>query len=170
MAYFASIGQWVQVYRPSLLGAAVFVLALSIRHMGFALILVMLAWILWLPYSIYVVIRHPHNRQSQITRVLIWLIAAVLVAGIHGFRHHTTRQQADTIASDIRDYARQHGHYPATLSEIGMTSSELKETLGSAFYYPRDNQPPHFFYGVTYEPFAVYAYDFERQAWEYIPD
>ena len=172
MANFPSIGigQWLRAYRPSLLGAGLFVLVLSARHMGFVLVLVALTWIFWLPYSAYIAITQLERRKAEIARVLIWLAAAAIVIVAHSIRHHVVRQRADTIAAQISDYARQHGRYPSTLSAIGTSSVDMEEALGHAFYYPRENQAPNFFYGVTYEPFAVYAYDFERQAWEYIPD
>ncbi len=164
------MNQQAIVYRSSLLGAGLFVFVLSARHMGFALIFMAIVWLFWLPYSVYVILRKPAHRLSQLIRVLIWMIAAGLVTGVHIIRHYTIRQRADVIVTKISDYSHQHGNYPATLSEIGMTSDMLKEELGPAFYYPRDTQPPNFFYGVTFEPFAVYSYDFERQIWEYIPD
>ena len=150
----------------SLLAAAFMVLILGQEHLGFMLYVVVLPLLIWIPYSAYVMVRKPDIRAQQFVRVFIWIVAIALVTGIHYIRHKTTRHSAEEIVSAIDSFSATHGHCPANLDEIGISSEQLREKLGMSGY-SCDKGNPHLFYAATYIVFDTYHYDFKTGSWKY---
>lgn len=150
----------------SLLAAGLMVLILGQKHAGFMLYVIVLPLLIWIPYSAYVMVRKPDIRALQLARVSIWIVAIALVAGIHYIRHNTTRHSAEEIVSAIDKFSAMHGHCPANLDEVGISSEQLRKKLGMSGY-SCDEGTPHLFYAATYIVYDTYHYDFKRGSWEY---
>lgn len=154
----------------SLLAAALLVLLFGQRGMGFMVLFVVLALLIWIPYSAYVVMTKPAIRTSQLARVCIWMLVVPLVYGIHYIRDEITRHNADEMVAAINSFSRTHGHYPPTIEEIGINRQRLKDKLGipSGYFFHDGN--PSFFYPGTFTPFALCDYDFQTSRWSCRPD
>jgi branched-subunit amino acid transport protein AzlD len=152
-------------YFVTLLWASLFVFILGQNYSGFMLIFVIIALLIWVPYSAYVVVRNPDGRRFYFIRLSIWIFAILLVAGIHYIRHINTRHNADEIVTAIISFSTTHGHCPKSLDEIGINRARLKDKLGMSSYICADEKP-HLSYGATYVPFNMYSYDFESKDWK----
>jgi len=149
----------------TLLAAGLSVLLFAQKFLGFMVIFVALALLVWIPYSAYVAITKPDIRTSQLVRVLIWMLVVPVVFGIHHLRQERMRRDADKLVARIDEYLRTHGHYPATVDEIGMSRPQVKSMLGSPSGYFLLNGRPSLFYPATFAPFAACSYDFKAAKW-----
>ena len=66
----------------------------------------------------------------------------------------------------IGRYHDAHGIYPDSLEAIGYNPNSLKEILG-LHGYSNVNGKPSFFYGVPYQIYDAYNYDFRSKQWMY---
>ena len=130
---------------------------------------VMLALLVWIPYSAYVMVKKPGIRASQLARLCIWVLVVPLLFGVHYLRQKIARRNADEIVAMIDGYSKAHGHYPPTLEETGISRKQLKDKLGFAAYF-FDQGKPSFFYHGTFTPYAVCRYDFRAGEWSCRPD
>lgn len=130
--------------------------------MGFLLILLLIPLLIWVIYRAYRMVRSPESRRNQLIRVVIWLVAVALMAGIHYLRYVTARQNADEVVATLHRYALRQGHYPATLAEAGISQGKLR--------YRGDLRKPRLYYGGTFLPFEFYEYDFEQGVWRQLAD
>jgi hypothetical protein len=153
----------------SLLAAALLVFVLGQRGAGFMVFFVAFALLIWIPYSAYVMVKKPEIRASQLARLCIWVLVVPLLFGIHYIRQKITRRHADEIVAAIDGYSRTHGHYPATLEEIGISRKRLKDRLGFSAYFFNAGKPDFFYHG-TFTPYAMCRYDFNAGAWRCRPD
>lgn len=152
--------------RSFLPGAAgLSVLLFAQRGLGFMVILVAVALLVWIPYSAYAAITKPEIRTSQLVRVLIWMLVVPLVFGIHNIRRERMRRDADKLVARIDEYLRTHGHYPATVDEIGTSRQQVRDMFGSPSGYFLLNGRPSLFYPATFAPFAACSYDFKAAKW-----
>ena len=147
--------------------ACIFAFLCSTPHLGFLLYLWFLFWLFWLPYSAYVIIRKPLRRKVQSIRVVLWLSAAFLVVCIHFVRHNFVRNTADEIISKITSYAATHGQFPSSISDVGLSEEELRAKINMGHYWRDEAGKPLFIYAVTFEPYSVFSYDFEKRTWVY---
>ncbi len=154
----------------SLLKAIFVAFLFSQRHMGIAVVFLLLALLFWIPYSFYTMFRRPDIRYTQLSSVSIWVVAFAVIVGDHYHLHKTTRQNANKIAMAITHFSDTHGHYPATLDEMGITHDHLVEKLGLSGYFLRDNGRPDFYYAVTFTVFDTYKYNFSEKTWVYDAD
>jgi hypothetical protein len=155
----------------SLLAAGITTFLLSQRGAGFMLAFFGFFFIPWLLQSIYYCISKPAQRKLLTQKTLIWLIALLIITGIHLVRHHHVRNQAQDIADRIQRYVDEHGHYPPDLKSISTPKEQQIATPGGFYYgFPRDHEPgakPELFYASTYVAFEVERYDFNRRRWEH---
>ena len=148
--------------------AALMALILGQRHAGFMLYLAIIPLAIWIPYSVVVMVRKPERRLLQLALVSCWVLAVLLVAGIHYFRHEATRRNADDIVAAIKEFKTKRGSYPLTLDEVGIGRTALKDKLGSFSGYNRDVVgTPALFYAATWIVFDTYEYDFRTDSWVY---
>ena len=155
---------------PSAAGALFLTFICLQAHAGFFLYFFIPVWLFWLPYSAYVIARKPEARKLQTIRVGLWLSAALLIACVHVFRHNSARHTADEVVSKVQSYSATHGHYPPSLTEIGLSKEELRTKLRMGFYHRDEAGKPFFIYAATFEPFSTFSYDFGKQLWVYQPD
>lgn len=148
----------------SLLAAAIVVFIVGLPGSGFMVFLVALPLLVWIPYSVYVIITKPEMRTNQLIRVGIWVLVVPLLYGIHYFRQVTTRRNADEIVAEVNSFSRIHGRYPATLDEIGINRQNLKGKLGYSSYFFNAGKPI-LFYKKTMTPFGICDYHFETGSW-----
>jgi hypothetical protein len=154
----------------SLILATIFTVLLSMRHAGIFAKIVLFVWWFWIPYSIFVMVKKPELRVLQSWRLVIWISAVLIVAGVHWVRYETARSYANAVAVKISSFAATHKSYPVKLEEAGVDRSEFHDKLKIAYYRRDEAGKPSFMYAVTYEPFSMYAYDFNTGSWEYVPD
>ena len=148
----------------SLLAAAIVVFMVGLPGSGFMVFLIALPLLVWIPYSVYVIITKPEMRTNQLIRVGIWVLVVPLLYGIHYFRQVTTRRNADEIVAEVNSFSRIHGRYPATLDEIGISRQNLKGKLGYSSYFLNAGKPI-LFYHTTMTPLGVCSYYFETGSW-----
>ena len=155
---------WREIRLP-LLEAAVAVVVLGQRGLGFTVIFVVLGLLVWIPYSLYRMAKKPEQKRWRLAVMGIWLLVAPLVYGVHAWRHETTRRNADRMVAAIEAFHRTNGRFPATLDEIGIDREQVKDKLGSMSGYLLDKGKPHLGYPDTFTPFGYCSYDFEKRAW-----
>jgi hypothetical protein len=149
----------------TLLAAGLSVLLLAQKFLGFGVIIVVVALLIWIPYSAYVVITKPDIRTSQLVRVLVWMLVVPAVFGIHHLRQERMRRDADKLVARINEYLRTHGHYPATVDEIGISRQQVRDMFGSMSGYYLANGRPALIYTLSFAPFAACDYDFKAAKW-----
>ncbi|HEY8023131.1 MAG TPA: hypothetical protein VIF60_01105 [Burkholderiaceae bacterium] len=153
--------------RNTLITAALFVLLLAPPHAGFMIIFFGLPLAIWIPVTLTKAFSRPESKAIQFTRVAIWVVAVCLVGVIHYARHVIVRNDANQIVAGIKAYRTKNGHYPETLSEIGISNEELKNRLGLSYY---NSEKPNLSYAATFIVFDTYDFDFMKDAWEFRPD
>ncbi|WP_063669987.1 hypothetical protein [Dyella thiooxydans] len=138
---------------------------LSVPHAGFMAYMVVLGLLIWLPAAALRFIRRPEARAHVAAEFGVWVAALLVVAAVQGWRHAVARSHADAIVAEIEQFHAVHHRYPDDLTEIGLSHDGLVASLDFAGY-EEEGQVPHFFYGVTYMPFAVWSFDFRTRTWE----
>ena len=147
--------------RDTLVAACLIGALLSVKGMASGLVLVALAMVFWLPYSLVVIARNPERRRVQSLKVGIWILMLAAVLAVHFVRHVQVRSHADAIVLKIEQFRDARGRYPASLEEMGMSRTELKDRLGSVHY----SNKPHFYYDNTFAAFHLWSYDFREHEW-----
>jgi hypothetical protein len=125
--------------------------------------------LIWIPYSVYVIIRKPDLRVNQLSRVGIWIVAVFIVTGFHFEFAKSTKRSANEIVLAIDNYTKKFGHCPAQLEDLGLNLTQLKAKLGMSGYYC-NNGKPSLFYVSTYTIGDTNVYNFDKKVWEYQPD
>jgi hypothetical protein len=151
------------------IGAALTALLIAQPGAGFMVIFLAPALFVWMPFTIYSAIRHPHVRRWQATRILVWLVALLVIIASHHLREQAYRQSAEELLDRINDFSLLHGRYPASLEEIGLSQGEQRKLPGRPDYV-YTNGKPFFFYRDTMRPFGIYIYDFKSHSWHLRPD
>lgn len=136
-------------------------------HSGFMLIVVAPFLLIWLLYSIYVVLKHPSRRRVQSIKVALWFIVVGGVLLSHWYYHRAARETANLAVDAILSYRANHGSFPETLDAAGVVSDNWK---GWRVFYLLKDGSPSLFYPSTFVVFDTYWYDFERKSWIYQPD
>ena len=137
---------------------------------GFMIMFVVLPLLFWIPYSIKKAIAAPEARLVLAVRILIWVSVVSIVGIVHHDRAETARQRADEIVARITQFTSSNGRCATNLDKLGLSESELKETLGTrAYYYCKDGKQSFHYIG-TFELASWYSYDFESHTWTYNPD
>lgn len=134
---------------------------LSMKMMATGLVLVLIFMLFWLPYSFYVILRHPIRRKSQAWKIGIWFLMIAAVVGIHQIRQINTREYADTIVFKIEQFREMQGRYPDSLAEAGLNPDELRSKIGITHY----SNKPLFYYPNTIMVFHMWRYDFDKNVW-----
>lgn len=149
--------------------AACTALLLSQRHFGFALYMVFLWMAPWLLYTLFRCQRHPDEWRPRLINAGMWCVCIAIVLTSHVIMYRNAQAYANLVSTQIEAYQRQHGSFPATLEEAGISKTAFRERLGSGGYFYRDNTPM-LFYASTYVPFDAESYDFKAHSWWHKPD
>ena len=160
----------IKSLRTSIFAALVIAFFGAQRHVGPILFLFILIWLLWLPYSAYLIFLKPQRRKLQVLRIVLWVGTAVLIAGIHHIRFNSDRAAADEIAAGIISYSVAHGKYPSSLAEAGLSQDALRFISPRSLYKLDDQGKPILFYESSFMAFDTISYDFETRTWVYQPD
>jgi hypothetical protein len=153
----------------SILVATVFVLVCSpFPGGGFLAFFLVLPFAFWALFQIARAVSQAETRKFRLLRVGIWFLAFALVIGIHVARDRLMRQQMDAIVTKIQDYHTKQGTCPPTLETIGESRKSFWDKLGGSYVCKEGK--PRLSYRVPYNGFDRYHYDFERKAWDYVPD
>jgi hypothetical protein len=165
----AAVPEKTQNIYPAAIVAAIFVLACSFSPGGgFLAFFLLLPLAFWAFFQVAHAIFLAEARKFRLLRVGVWLLAFALVIGIHLVRDRLMRQEAEAIVVKIQAYHAQYGTCPPTLESIGESRKNFREKLGGV--YVCEEGRLHLSYRVPYNGFDRYHYDFERQAWDYVPD
>jgi hypothetical protein len=132
-------------------------------------VLLFIPFVFWEFFQIVRAISLAENRKTRLLRVGIWCIAFVLAFGILDFRARKMRQRADMIIAKIEAYREKHGTCPSTLEAIHESWENLRAEFGYSVYVCDKAGEPSFFYLARFGIDKHY-YDFERKAWEVLPD
>ncbi|WP_017463481.1 hypothetical protein [Dyella ginsengisoli] len=159
------LAQRLRPLRGSIAMAALTAALLSAPYAGFMAYVVVLGLLIWLPVAASRFIRRPETRAHLAAVFGAWVAALLVVAAVQGWRHAVARSHADAIVAEIEHFHAVHHRYPDDLTEIGLSHDGLAARLDLAGY-EQEGQVPHFFYAVTYMPFAVWSFDFRTRAWE----
>lgn len=159
------LAQRLRPLRGSIAMAALTAALLSAPYAGFMAYVVVLGLLIWLPVAALRFVRRPGMRGHLAAVFGVWVAALLLVTAVQGWRHVAARAEADAIVAEIEQFRTVHHRYPDDLSEIGLSHAGLAAKLDMASY-SEDAQLPHFFYAVTYLPFAVWSFDFRTRTWE----
>lgn len=125
------------------------------------LVYVGLYLLLWIPVSLYQMVRKPEIRKVQSLKIGIWFLMIAVVLGIHQFRKVNTRNFANSLVQKIEGFKKQQGRYPDSLEEVGISQTELDK----AIVRPRYSNQPRLYYPDTFMIFHVWRYDFEKHEW-----
>ena len=133
----------------------------SMKMAAVGLVYVAVFLVLWLPYSLYVIIRKPERRKVQSYKIGIWFLMIAIVLTIHQVRKVVTRNYADSVVLKIEQFHQKQGRYPDSLEEVGISKAELKDKLSLAHY----SKKPQLYYGDTVMVFHLWTYDFGKHEW-----
>jgi len=160
---------------PSIRANSVLIVALACvtflgvqRHSG--LIIVLLAP----PILLYQLVQLFHHRKSvplrraHLLAVAIVATASLIVLAVHSHLHNASRAQANQVAQSIEHFQAASGHYPASLSEVGLDSAVLRRDLMLS-YSSSYGENPILFYAATFVPFDTWQYNFSAHEWIYGP-
>lgn len=132
---------------------------------GFMIYMFALPLLIWLIYSIYVVLTKPGRRKWQIIRMAVWVVSFMVVWMVHDKLKQTTRHDADDIVAAINRYKSEHGAYPDNIEMIGVSKKQLEEKLGRPSGYFYDKGKPDLYYADTFIIYQTYFYDFQKNTW-----
>ena len=147
--------------------AFIVTLLLSQRHMGFAVAFEVMILLPWLAWSAWIMATQRARRRVQAAKSLIWVASVALIVGIHAWRAHQTREDAQRVVDAVLAYRAAHGAYPQSTEAIGYTKDQLKSMIGFGGYFVESGKP-FFFYASTYVPFETEHYDFETNTWTHL--
>jgi hypothetical protein len=159
---------------PSVRANSVLIVALACvtflgaqRHSGFIIFLTAPPIFL---YQLIQLFRHRKSApllHAHLVAIAILAIASFVILGVHSHLHDASRAQANQVAQRVEQFQAASGHYPASLSEVGLDSAALRHDLMLS-YLPRDNDAM-LFYAATFVPFDTWHYSFSAHEWSYVP-
>jgi hypothetical protein len=153
---------------PTLLTGALVAGFAAQKQTAILLILLLPFLAVWVFYSLFVIWRRPRQRRLQAIKILIWLLAVTLVAGVHGQRFRAARQDADRVAAALLAYQARQGRFPADLAELGLDAADLRRRWHLA--YSLQGGQPLLFYASTLVPFETFRFDFSLRSWGHAED
>jgi len=152
-----------------LIVALVCVTFLSVqRHGGLFIVLVAPPILL---YKLVQLLRHWKSvpqRRAHLVALAIVATASLIVLSVHSHLHNASRAQADQVAQSIEHFQAARGHYPASLSEVGLDSAAFRRDLMLS-YSSSHGDDPVLFYAATFVPFDTWQYNFLAREWIYDP-
>ena len=160
---------------PSIRANSVLIVALACvtflgvqRHTGLIIVLVAPPILL---YQLVQLFRHRKSvplRRANLVAVAIVATASLIVLGVHSHLHDASRAQANQVAQSIEHFQTASGHYPASLSELGLDSAVFRRDLMLS-YSSSHGDDPILFYAATFVPFDTWQYNFSAREWSYAP-
>lgn len=161
------------VESKALIGTAVVcclvVLLISQPHAAFGLVFLMPFFLIWIPYSLFLIVWKPARRNTQIAKIILWGVSVSVVVAIHVHRAQEIRARADSAIALILKYKADKGTFPNNLAEVGVTPDLGRSKLSQVHYLNTDGRP-NFFYATTFSVFETYSFDFDTGNWRYNPD
>lgn len=122
-------------------------------------------------YQLVQIFRHWKSvpqRHAHLVAIAIVATASLIVLGVHFHLHNASRAQANQVAQSIEHFQAARGHYPASLSEVGLDSAVFRRDLMLS-YSSLQGDDPVLFYAATFVPFDTWQYDFLAREWIYDP-
>lgn len=153
-------------YLGTAIGCVVMLVLTVPRYGGFLLGLFLVFLIPLFVYSGIRMVTHANERKLRGTKIAIWMLAIGIVLGVNFHRHYITRSLANDVVAKIVEYHQIHSVYPSSLEAVGYDRRLLNETLRVHGYSDRDGEPI-FFYGVPYQIYDAYQFDFTSKQWVY---
>ena len=114
-------------------------------------------------YNSIRMIRRPEERKRRGIRLAIWAITLALTCTVQGHWSKASRSEAESALNKIMAYRARTGTYPASLKEVGLDDSYLKDEW-QLRYAVREGKPT-LSYPMPFMPLAVHEYDFEARKW-----
>ncbi len=164
-------GVSIQMYRTyviPILGAVIMSIICLPRYCGLIMFFFIPFFALWLFIRIFKAYKKPEQRKPLLINSLIWLFAFSSIAAVHWNRTISSRQDADFVVSKVMEFKAKNGFYPANLAEAGLDTDHFKNEW--EIWYNTKQGGPFLSYPLTFVPFNMYHYDFEKQKWVHIPD
>ena len=153
------------------LAAAMLILSLPVpafsgAGLALALSFALVAAVLWVLWSLILVVFRRSGRADRLARLAIWIPALVLVAAAMNYRDSIAREQASAVASAVSSYKSRTGSFPRTLLEVGQDSDDLRRRFSLAYRVDPDGKAA-LFYSQPSMPTVAHHYDFAAGTWEH---
>lgn len=132
---------------------------------GFVLWFAVPCLIVWLPYSLYVVIRRPAQRSLQLAKLAIWGVVLCAAVGYQFVMKRWAADAADGVAAKVHAYFDSTGDWPRTLAGAGVDETSVRTWR---MRYDYEGGKPALSYPSTFVLFDRYVYDFERREWRLV--
>jgi hypothetical protein len=144
-------------------------LLISQPHAAFGLVFFVPFFVIWIPYSLFLIVWKPARRKTQIAKIILWSISVSIVVAIHTYRAREIRARADVVLALVLKHQAEKGAFPKSLAELGVTHDSGRSKLSQVNYLYTDGRP-HLFYAATFSVFETYSFDFDTGNWRYNPD
>lgn len=141
----------------------------SQRHAGFGLMFLIPFFVVWIPYSLFLIVWKPARRNTQIAKIILWGVSVSVVIAIHMHRAQEIRARADKVLALILKHKAENGAFPANLADIGWSEAPARSGRTKIFYSNKDGNPM-LFYAATFIVFDTYSFDFGEDRWSYVAD
>jgi hypothetical protein len=153
-------------YLGTAVGCALMLVLTVPRYGGFLLGLFLIFLIPLFAYSGVRMMTHATERKLRGAKLAIWVLAIGVVLGVNFYRYSSTRGTTNDVVAKMVEYHQMHSVYPDSLEAIGYDRRSLNEILGM-HGYSNTNGKPAFFYGVPYQIYDAYKFDFTSKQWVY---
>jgi len=137
------------------------------RHGGFIIYLV------FPPIVLYQFVQLFRHRKSiplvvaHLIAVAMVILASLIIFGVHEHLHDASRAQADQVVHRIDQFWAARGHYPGSLTDIGVDEA-LRRDLGLT--YLSSGEDVMLIYAATYVSGDKWLYSFSSHEWSYVTD
>ncbi len=126
-------------------------------------------FVIWIPYSLFLMVWKPARRNTQIAKIILWGVSVSVVVAVHTHRAQEIRARADKALALILKYKADTGVFPASLEDAGWSDAPGRSGLAKIFYGNKDGSPM-LFYAATFIVFDTYSFDFDAGTWRYDAD
>jgi hypothetical protein len=123
--------------------------------------------LLWVCFSLFVMIRRVAQRRLQGLKLLAVLVTFIALFAVHQNRGQETQRAANEVAKKLTLFHQQHRQYPNHLTDIGIDDAMLRSD--KRIMYRLLNDVPDLFYLPPFTFRAAYRFDFANQTWRYDP-
>jgi len=103
------------------------------------------------------------ERKKRGIRLAIWSLTLALACTVQTYWSITTRNDAESALKKVLAYKERAGTYPASLKEVGLDDTDLKNTR-EIRYWVKEGKPA-LVYPVPFMPLTMHEYDFEARKW-----
>jgi hypothetical protein len=127
-----------------------------------------LVYLFWMPASLLIIWLRPERRLRQATRLALWTLTFVAVAGLATYRTDRSRAYAEVAAAALERYRSERGTYPPTLQDAGVPYGDEERLRWLVSYYgvERPDQVPMLMYRSQWDLFDKCFYDFPTHEWK----